>query len=298
MNFDEDEQSSINNLNQLNFNFKVNERFIYSTYEDSKNKYFEFQTPFLKILKPVHNTYNKKKTIAKKYLILETNDDLDFDNQIGDFMFIINKIHELSQDKIREKSLEWFNTEFDDIGLDLKVRRPIDQQKENEFIKICIPNDIIESKILNMEKGTYVLCNIIFKGLKVSSDFIMEELEIVSILTQEEFDQDQKNEMLSNIVEEYKIFSEENLDLQSSLEKEKTIENNQIENEIEMENDNIIENCNIIEEVIENSEILMDEDSIVKKIKVNKLEKNNNIQKNDKAKTKTIIRKSKKIIFT
>ena len=133
-------------MNKLNFDFKLNDRFIYVTNEDSS--YYEFQSPFLKVLKPIHITYNKKKNIAKKYLILETYDELDFDNQIGDFMFVINKLHEISQEKIRENSINWFNTEFDDIGLDLKVRRPIDHQKDNEFIKICIPiNSEIEEKL-------------------------------------------------------------------------------------------------------------------------------------------------------
>ena len=285
MDFDENEQISINNLNQLNFNFKINERFIYSTYENDKSKYFEFQTPFLKILKPIHNTYNKKKTIAKKYLILETNDDLDFDNQIGDFMFIINKIHELSQEKIREKSMEWFNTEFDDIGLDLKVRRPIDQQKENEFIKICIPNVAIESKINNLKKGDYVLCNIIFKGLKVSSDFIMEELEIVSIITQEEFDENQKNEMLSNMVDD-KVFSQENNDLESPIEIIENLENEKMQNNIQINEDH-------------KTEISISKDNTIDKTNISDLSTINKISKSQKIdKKKTIIRKSKKIIFT
>ena len=187
----------INMLPKLEYNFSINERFVHV--KDKNGNYFECETPFLKILKPIHTTLNKKKTIAKKYLILETNDELDFNNQIGDFMFIINKIHEVSQEKIRAKSLSWFNTEFDDIGLDIKVRRPVDQQKNNEFIKICIPENI-ETEILKLSKGNYVLCNIVFKGLKVSSDYISEEWELKSFITQEKYDDQLNAEYICNTV--------------------------------------------------------------------------------------------------
>jgi len=190
-------KEDINNLNQLNYNFVLSQRFV--NVKDSEGKYFRCQTPFLKVLKPVHVTLNKKKTIAKKYIILETNDDLDFNGQIGDFLLIINKIHEISQEKIKNHSLEWFNTEFDDIGLDIKVRRPIDLQKDNEFIRICIPkNKEIEDMVNNLSTEDYILCNIVFKGLKVSNDYITEEWELEDFITQEKFNQLQSCEEYLN----------------------------------------------------------------------------------------------------
>ena len=191
-------KEDINNLNELNYNFVLSQRFV--NVKDSEGKYFRCQTPFLKVLKPVHVTLNKKKTIAKKYIILETNDDLDFNGQIGDFLLIINKIHEISQEKIKNHSLEWFNTEFDDIGLDIKVRRPIDLQKDNEFIRICIPkNKEIEDMINELTTEDYILCNVVFKGLKVSNDYITEEWELEDFITQEKFNQLQScDEYLNN----------------------------------------------------------------------------------------------------
>jgi hypothetical protein len=181
-------KEDINNLNELNYNFVLSQRFV--NVKDNNGKHFRCQTPFLKVLKPVHVTLNKKKTIAKKYIILETNDDLDFNGQIGDFLLIINKIHEISQEKIKNHSLEWFNTEFDDIGLDIKVRRPIDLQKDNEFIRICIPkNKEIEDMVNTLTTEDYVLCNVVFKGLKVSNDYITEEWELEDFITQEKFNQ-------------------------------------------------------------------------------------------------------------
>ena len=206
-NYDKFNKEEINNLNKLNFNFELNERFV--NVKDENENYFKCQTPFLKVLKPIHTTLNKKKTVAKKYIILEINDDLDFNNQIAEFMTIINKIHETSQEKIREKSLEWFNTEFDDIGLDIKVRRPIDQQKDNEFIRISIPkNSDLENEISNLNKGTYILSNIIFKGLKISSDLIIEEWEITDFITQENYELlNKKEDYLDNnsLTEEDKV---------------------------------------------------------------------------------------------
>jgi hypothetical protein len=190
----------INYLSNLRYEFNLDQRFVNVKNEEGKN--FRCQTPFLKVLKPNHVTLNKKKTIAKKYIILETNDELDFNNQIGDFLFIINKIHEVSQEKIKENSLEWFNTEFDEIGLDIKVKRPIDQQKESEFIRICLPNNKgIEEQINDIKKGDYVLCNIVFKGLKVSNDYITEEWELEDLMTQEQYEQLKKTDLLYEDIE-------------------------------------------------------------------------------------------------
>ena len=196
-NYERFNKEEINHLDQLKYNFVLSQRFVHV--KDNEGKNFKCQTPFLKVLKPMHVTLNKKKTIAKKYIILETNDDLDFNGQIGDFLLIVNKIHEISQEKIKKHSLEWFNTEFDDIGLDIKVRRPIDQQKDNEFIRISIPNNKeIESMVNTLTTEDYILCNVVFKGLKVSNDYITEEWELEDFITQEKFNQLQSCEEYLN----------------------------------------------------------------------------------------------------
>ena len=208
-------------------------------------------------------------------------------------MFIINKIHEISQEKIKEKSLEWFNTEFDEIGLDIKVRRPIDQQKESEFIKISIPSNI-EDEISKLSKGTYVLCNIIFKGLKVSNDYINEEWEISDFITQEKYDEEQKSELIDNNIELDNIQS-----LLDIIEENNSKENQENQENILFSNENINEE---IKEIKENNE----EISLVNEIKVKKnIKKNKNISekiienkfiKNNKKK-ELITKLSKKIVF-
>ena len=274
MNFQEEEYTQ--NFSNLNFEFSLNDRFVHV--KDNEGNYFKCQTPFLKILKPLHITLNKKKTIAKKYIILETNDELDFNNQIGEFMFIINKIHEISQEIIREKSMEWFNTEFDDIGLDIKVKRPIDQQKDNEFIKICINKDL--EQVANLNKGEYILCNIIFKGLKISNDYIMEEWELTDFITQQKFDDLQNIEYLSENLEEQEF---------------PTIQNEILDNEIL----NQIEEAKINEivavEEFSNTETIENQNFIKKKKNIKK----SNIEKKIKISNNEPIKKySKKIIFT
>ena len=114
------------NYSDLNFNFEYKNRIIKSTFEN--NEYFKLDTPFLKVLKPVHISTNKKKNIEKKYIILEINENYNVNKELDDFLITINKLHETSQENIRKNSIKWFNTEFDDIGLDLKVRKPIDIQ--------------------------------------------------------------------------------------------------------------------------------------------------------------------------
>ena len=198
--------NEINNLKNLEFTFNLNQRFIHVRDLDGNN--FSCQTPFLRVLKTNHITLNKKKTIAKKYIILETSDELDVNNQIGDFMFIINKIHEICQENIRENSMEWFNTEFDDIGLDIKVRRPVDQQRESEFIRISIPkNEELESRVNNIQKGEYVLCNIIFKGMKVSNDYIIEEWELSDFITQTQYDEMEKMKLMEEELQKAELIT-------------------------------------------------------------------------------------------
>ena len=169
----------------LKYTFHNNDRFIYV------KEPFECNTPFLKILKPIHVTYNKKNTVAKKYLIVETSDELDFNNKIGEFMYIINKIHEISQEKIRENSLTWFHTEFDDIGLDMKIKRPIDQNRTSEFIKIVVPSSL-EEDVSKLQKGEYVSGRIFFKGLKVSAESIVEEWELKEFITQTQYEEEER----------------------------------------------------------------------------------------------------------
>ena len=279
--YDNFNYNDINSLSKFNYKFSLNERFIHV--KDKNDNYFGCQTPFLKVLKPIHVTLNKKKTVAKKYLILETNDELDFNNQIGEFMFIINKIHEISQEKIKEKSIEWFNTEFDEIGLDIKVRRPIDQQKESEFIRICIPSNI-ENEISKLSKGSYVLCNIIFKGLKISNDYINEEWEILDIITQEKYDEEQNAELINNTIEVDTL---------------QTLLDNDINNIYESDNIKVIneENkiCNYENIYIENSEnninINEDSDLLCEDIISENIENNINADQNPIINFETILKK-------
>jgi hypothetical protein len=232
-------RDEVNYLNKLNYQFNLNQRFV--NVKDDEGNYFKCQTPFLKVLKPVHVTLNKKKTIAKKYIILELSDDLDFNHQIGDFTFIINKIHEISQEKIRENSMEWFNTEFDEIGLDIKVRRPIEQQRECEFIRICIPqNKQIEEEINLLQKGDYILTNIFFRGLKVSNDYINEEWEMNDFITQEKYEQLKKTDLLYEDIE--------------NMEKITTIIEDEYQHEVNEVNENKEENKNELNEINENKE--------------------------------------------
>ena len=309
-NYDKFNNDDINNLNKLNYTFNINERFIHV--KDDNGEYFTCKTPFLKILKPMHITLNKKKTIAKKYLILETNDELDFNNQIGEFMFIINKIHEISQEKIKYNSMVWFNTEFDDIGLDIKVRRPIDQQRDSEFIKLTIPKNI-ENDINLLNKGNYILCDIIFKGLKISSEHIMEEWELKSFITQEKYDELQNEEFICNSIVEVadtllendlnEIIDDHNIELNDKYNQKEEFENN-IEN-----NQTIIEyNINNKEEIIDINNIIQDNNIVNKNNKeiikskktkksLNQKIKENKINKSVKY-TEPIRKLSKKLIFS
>ena len=286
------EDNNIHYASELNYNFNLNERYIYVTNEEDKN--FICDTPFLKILKPIHISLNKKKTIANKYIILETNDDLDFNNQIGEFMFIINKIHEISQEKIRENSMKWFNTEFDDIGLDIKVKRPVDQQKDNEFIKIIIPKDKnIEDEINKLNKGEYISCKISFKGLKVSSENIIEEWELKEYISQRVYDENQNNNYICDSIVKIDNLLENDI-------KEIIEENNNTKEILIDINNNICEEDNMNKEEDNKEEDNKEEDNkeednnlndIIKTIYI---KEENNLSNIKKEQTKIIKKISKK----
>ena len=269
-NYEYFKNEKVNNLSKLNYDFILNKRFI--DVKDNNDEYFQCQTPFMRVLKPNHITLNRKKTIANKYIILEINDELDFNNQIGDFLYIINKIHEISQEKIKNNSMKWFKTEFDEIGLDIKVRRPINEQKENEFIKICIPkNKELEDKIDLLSKGDYILCNIVFKGLKVSNDYINEEWELTDFITQEKYDEMQNSE----------LFSIQNNELMTSILEE---ELNNIESVVKDNELMTLEETNNIQPVVKDNELMTLEEEtnniqpVVKDNELITVEETNNIE--------------------
>ena len=123
-------------------------------------------------------------------------------NELDDFIIVINKLHEISQENIRINSIKWFNTEFDDIGLDMKVKKPIEYQKNKQFIKIIIPeNQDLLDKIELLEKDEYISCHLLFKGLKVYSEYLVEEYEIIDFLTEDELNENNNNNIEENSID-------------------------------------------------------------------------------------------------
>lgn len=180
------------NFIDLSFNCITEERYIYV--KNKNGECFKSETPFLKVLKPYHINKNKS------YLILAINDDFDFNDEINDFVYLINKIHEFSQENIKLESKKWFGKDFDIFDLDNIVKRPIEEHKSNNYIKLVIPNnELLEQKILNLSKDTYVKCNIEFQGLKISKETLMEEWFITDFITQEETDEKNKLEYVSDL---------------------------------------------------------------------------------------------------
>ena len=180
------------NFMDLSFNCITEERYIYV--KNKTGECFKSETPFLKVLKPYHINKNKS------YIILSINDDFDFNDEINDFVYLINKIHEFSQENIKLESKKWFGKDFDIFDLDNIVKRPIEEHKSNNYIKLVIPNnELLEQKILNLSKDTYVKCNIEFQGLKISKETLMEEWYITDFITQEETDEKNKLEYVSDL---------------------------------------------------------------------------------------------------
>jgi len=107
------------NINEF---FSANDRFLSEFLYGIESKSYNFDK-------------YKKKNLSKNYIILELNENQNMHQELDDMAIMVNKIHEISQVNIQKNSIKWFNTEFDEIGLDMKVKRPIDNQKEKNFIK-------------------------------------------------------------------------------------------------------------------------------------------------------------------
>ena len=200
---------NIENLRHLNFKFEYQKRLIHAFFDN--NEHFSFKTPLLKVLKPIHKSFNKKKNTERKYIILEVSENYESYNELDDFIITINKLHEISQENIRVNSIKWFNTEFDDIGLDMKVKKPIEHQKNKQFIKIIIPdNELLLEKIQDLEKDDYISPHLQFKGLKVYSEYLVEEYELLDFLTEDEMNEH---------------FTEEDIDIESNIQLDNPIKN-------------------------------------------------------------------------
>ena len=267
---------NISELNNLHFDFEYKKRFIHAYLNETN--YFTFNTPLLKVLKPVHVSINKKKNLSKNYIILELNENQNMHQELDDMAIMVNKIHEISQVNIQKNSIKWFNTEFDEIGLDMKVKRPIDNQKEKNFIKILINNDDeLLQKVEKLQKDCYISCKLGYKGLKVNSDHLMEEYILYNFMDEEELNEinlynEQNNELIEIIGEE--IENEDNNEI---------IENNELldENNELLNEDNELLDENEHRELIEN--LTLDNSKIIKYGTNNELELNT-IEKNKKTK--------------
>lgn len=285
---------TLENFNKLNFNFEYKNRLIRSVYDN--NEYLKFDTPFLKVLKPIHINTNKKKNIEKRYIILEINEEYNINNELDDFLILVNKLHELSQENVKKNSLKWFNTEFDEIGLDLKVKKPIDKQKDKQFIKIVIPEDNKEllEKIENLEKNEYVMSSIFYKGLKVSNEQLMGEYQLINLTTQKEYE----NLINENNLIENEINLTNEHDMNNIIEKiENNIKNSIEENEEDNTEGNVEDNTegNVELNIEENHENVEDN---IKELKKNnsKKGKNNKEIKNRRNKVKEEIKEENKYV--
>ena len=287
--------NSIYDFNNLTFDFDYKKRFINCLFDNEKN--FIFETPFLKVLKPLHISNSKKNIELNKYIILETLNNLENNNE---FMIVINKIHEISQENIKKNSKSWFNIELDDFGLDMKVRRHIDSQKNIQFIKIIIGNDqLLLTKINNLDKNTYISMKIKYNGLRVLSDNLIEEWELIDFITQNDYDK--------NMIElksiDIESFIENKLNSYNYKNEEEQLNDNQVVNVKEQLNDNMVvideqqineelqinNDQQINEEIQVNEELqvndgpqIMDESKKEKKYKEKNIKKNNILEKNNK----------------
>ena len=183
-------EKQLKNLHKFQFHYNKEDHFVYVGDEQSKS--LEIKSPFLKVLKPHHSIDSRRRNTKKNYLLLEVNNDLNhYDEESQDFTYVINKVHEISQEKIRVHSKDWFRKELDIDELDILVRRPIETNNKLTYIKILFPYDEdVEERTVKLQKGEYVSCSIAFIGLRIGRESITEEWQMTDLLTQEDVDYD------------------------------------------------------------------------------------------------------------
>jgi len=231
------------NFIDLAFTCSTEDRYIYVKNRKTEEN-FRIETPFLKVLKPVHNF------LDKSYIILSINNDFDFNDEVNDFVYIINKLHEFSQENIKVDSKKWFGKDFDIFDLDNIVKRPIEEHKNNNYIKLVIVgSDVMENKLSSLEKDMYIKCNIEFHGLKISRDTLMEEWYVTDFITQEEFENQSNANNYKNIVDEDIISMIENTqqnqldnDIDESYKEEDIVSNVNVNNDINNDFNNDVNN--------------------------------------------------------
>ena len=225
-------------LINLEYNCSTEDRFIYTNC-GGENEYFDITTPFLKVLKPIHNHKNKS------YIILEINQDLDVNDEIGDLVHIINKVHACNQDNIAKESKKWFCKSFDVYDLDTMVKRPIEERNDSAYIKLIIPedNEALEEKISLLKKGDYVRCHTFFKGLKISREALSEEWILIDFESQNDYDLKQSAEYNNVSNSNKNILAIENI---ADVPEETICENTIVEN-------TVVENTTVEETVPENT---------------------------------------------
>ena len=164
---------------KFNFICDIDNRYIH-TYYGNEDSYFNMSIPLLKILKKMYENNNKT------YLILELNEDMDFDDEIKNFINKINKIHEICQEETLINSDKWFGKKFDIFDLDRIIKRPIETQKNINYIKLIIEPHIFDSLISYTKNN--ITCDIYFKGLKITRGNMVEEWYISKIIDIENID--------------------------------------------------------------------------------------------------------------
>ena len=280
------------NFIDLAFTCSTEDRYIYVKNRKTEEN-FSIETPFLKVLKPVHNYKDKS------YIILSINSDFDFNDEVNDFVYLINKLHEFSQENIKVDSKKWFGKDFDIFDLDNIVKRPIEEHKNNNYIKLVIVgSDVMENKLSNLEKDMYIKCNIEFHGLKISRDTLMEEWYVTDFITQEEFENQSNADNYKNIVDEDIVSVIENIeqkqqenDIDESCREDDIVSivqnvnndvnnNNVNNNEVNDVNNNEVNDVNNNE--VNNNDVNEVNDNVdVNNIEVNNIEVNNNDVNNE-----------------
>ncbi len=240
-------EKQLKNLHKYQFHYNKEDHFVYVGDEQSKS--LEIKSPFLKVLKPHHSIDSRRRNTKKNYLLLEVNNDMnDYDEESQDFMYVINKVHEVSQEKIRVHAKDWFRKELDIDELDILVRRPIENNNRLTYIKILFPYDEdIEERTFKLGKGEYVSCSISFIGLRIGRESITEEWQMTDLVTQEDVDYN---------IEEYIYEKTSKKDLVQEAIIEQFIEPELKEEKVELPPENVQEK---IEETVFQEEVVSQE---------------------------------------
>jgi len=169
------------NLTKLHYEYNKSSKKILIQDKNKEKINIQFSS-FLKVKKINHMDSHKRSQIVLE--IQNENDNEDIENNF----YILDKVLKQTRKDISKRSQEWFSKEMTEDYIEYILNPIYKVTSKLTYIYIYIPqNEDILEKIENIEEGDYIRCNIQYQGVRIYREDIVQEWELVTIETEQEY---------------------------------------------------------------------------------------------------------------